>query len=255
MSSFFIYKSMRIDNPLDLQSYNNNIDLMLYDKKIVHADNRLNKPWKASIFPSSTNITTNPNNLTYITTVINEDIFKDVNSIHGFNFILLPKLNGNIIINDKRKFIKSIEIGDINDSIKRYVNIDKQVTTETDIKKIDKIHNTNNSEVPNNLAYDNFAHDINYNEFLPESIKNDNIILDKSNYIKNQPYNISNKFNTLNTINKDTLFTNSAYIIEVLKWAKEKGVKYIYCINEYRSNIINTQYVNSYVYYTIMGSY
>ena len=43
-------------------------------------------------------------------------------------------------------------------------------------------------------------------------------------------------------------------ILEVLKWGLQQGIKYIYCINEYRPFIINQSYTTPFVYYTIRGS-
>lgn len=43
------------------------------------------------------------------------------------------------------------------------------------------------------------------------------------------------------------------YIIQVLRWCKEKNIKYIYCITEHRPYIINQDYVTPYVYYTVKG--
>lgn len=233
---FFIYKDMNVILP---KTNNFNIDLLLDQKEIIQHDIN-NFAFYASIFPESKidNVVDKTYRRYNILTTIPDEIFND------FDFTLLNKENEVIIENNKRKFIKSKLIGDYEDSIKRYTNLNKPIGINKDAQKYLNLPRPKNNidrinVIENDLIYKN---EINITEFLPEQRNN---IFDDS---INHPHINQEK------LRKETFrFNGKDYIIEVLKWAKNKGIKYIYCIIEQRSYIINKSYVTPYIYYTIKG--
>lgn len=227
---------MNLIQPYDLKV--ESIDSLLYDKQIYLSNS--NKSWRATIFPKSTPIN---NNLQYdkdhIVTQIDDELFVD--------FVILKKLNETVYLenNTKRDFIKSKEIGDFTDSVKRYTQLDKPIDYNENAQQFLNIPQldytqTENLNIDNSLIYKSDVNTI----IKPKPQKNfysENI---KHPHINTQSQNVG-----------DSKYNNKAIIKQVLLWAKEKGIKYIYCINEYRPMVINNQYVSSYVYYTIKGSY
>jgi hypothetical protein len=227
---------MKIIQPFDLTK--TSIESLLNDKKILLAKD--NKSWSASIFPLSKKL----NNITtfdkdHIITQIDDKLFDD--------FLIADNVNQTIynITNTKRDYIKCIEIGDINDSIKRYTQLNVSVDYNTDAQKFLNIPNQDYSQNTNlNISNRNiYQSEI---DILMSKNKKNNIFDNNINHPHINQYNQSNNLTKNN---------NKSIIIQIFKWAKEKGIKYIYCINENRPNVINNQYVLPFVYYTIKGTY
>lgn len=225
---------MRIIQPFDLSKVS--IESLLHDKKILNAKG--NKSWLATIFPKSKQLNTIQTfDKDHIITQIDDELFA--------GFTILDKLNQTIYLENgtKRDFIKCVEIGDFNDSVKRYTYlnapVDYNINAQTflNIPKQDFSQNTN-LNINNSIVYKSEV-DILMSVNKPNNIFENNI---------NHPH--INQYTQENNITKNN---NKSIIEQIFKWAKEKGVKYIYCINEHRPNIINNQYVTPYVYYTIKG--
>lgn len=223
--------------PYDLDIYT--LDLLEYEKKIIKCDNK-NFSWTASIFPESTIKDTV--NLSYkkdrIITIIDDSIFTDM------GFVILPKEQSIIIDDNKRSFIKSRTIGDDKNSIKRYTNLNKPVSINKDTVDFLNLPNINQNQNKTSVIEDNLNFKIqeNLDDFLPRSrpgLFDDNI---------NHPH-----INATKIKNKTFKFNAKDYIFEVLKWSKNNGIKYIYCINEHRAFIQTKKYVAPYVYYTVKG--
>lgn len=228
---------MRIIQPFDFSKIT--LDYLIENKKIIPTSH--NKVWAASIFPKSKQLNILPfYDKNHIVTQISDDLFKD--------FIILNKSEETIYINrgNGRKHIKSIEIGDFNDSIKRYIQLDKPIDYNENAKlflnlpKYD-INLTNQLQIKKELT---FNPDVNINQFLRTT--------------KPDPFQaiIQHPFISIPKQNNIILKNNNKRILEeIFKWAKFKGIKYIYCINEYRPYCINTDWTTPYVYYTIKGAY
>lgn len=228
----------QIINPYDTSS-EDSIDLLLYEKKIIKKDNN-NFYWYASIFPKSTinNDSEHYYSRNRIVTKIDDSIFTDM------GFIILSKQEQVIVNNNKRSFIKCKTYGDYIDSVKRYTNINKPVNiveNAADFLNLPKLSNDIKfkSVIEENL---NFKMEDDMSDILPK--KKPDLFEDHINH----PH-----INKVKLQKKSFKFNSKDYIIEVLKWAKDKGVKYIYCINEHRPYIQNKNYVTPYVYYTIKG--
>jgi hypothetical protein len=209
--------------PYDL----NNIttDALLVDNNIISV-NDTNFAWYNTILPKS--FYQDKEFLNYskdrIVTLIDDSIFTD------FNITLLNEYNQTIIVNNKRKYIKSKEIGDYTNSIKRYTQLNKSISYNEDAQKF---LNLPKNEITQKAQL-NVMGDFNYGQQLKTS---------------EHPHITHQK-----KIPQEYKYNNKTYIVETLKWAVENDIKYIYSINEYRPYILNTSYVTPYIYYTITGS-
>ena len=225
-----------------IKPYNTDVytlDSLLYDKKIILKDNN-NFRWYASIFPSST---IKPEvNFLYrkdrIITTIDDSIFTDM------GFVILSKEKQVIIEDNKRLLIKCKTYGSYSDTIKRYTNLNKPTNVNEDSQSflnLPKLRvNINKTDVSQENLTFKMQEDL--SDFKPK-VKSD---LFEDNI--NHPF-----INKVKLQKKSFKFNSKDYIVEVLKWAKNKGIKYIYCINEHRPYIQNYNYVSPYVYYTIKG--
>ena len=213
---------------------------LLASKQILLAKN--NKAFYANIFPISTAIQQIAKYDKYrIVTQIEDSFFSD--------FIILPKQDC-IIINKlgNKKMIKSIEIGDYNDSVKRYTNLDKPIdyNKDNDAQKFNNItkydyEQLNNLNVEQKLVY-NAQTD--YSEFEP--YRKPDIYSDQINH----PH-----INSKKLTEQPFKHNDKTTLEQIFKWAKEKNILYIYCIIENRPYCVSNDYVTPYVYYTIKGAY
>lgn len=229
---------MRIIQPFDFSQVT--LDDVLASKQLLPVSG--NKIWMASIFSNLRDL----NNLSFIDkdrqiTQLDDTLFN--------GFTILNNINQDVYINNGkgRKYIKSIEIGDFNDSIKRYTQLDKPIDYNLNanvflnLPQIDFSLSHQLDVIPKDLIFkpeiniDNFSKRIKP-ELFEVSINHPHI-----NYPKSLP--IPFKHN------------NKALIESIFKWATTKGIKYIYCINEWRPYSVTTEYTTPYVYYTIKGSY
>jgi len=228
---------MRIIQPYDFTQVSK--QSLIDQKLILPVDG--NKVWHASLFPKSKEL----NILPYIDkdriiTQIDDELFQ--------NFIVLDKVNQNVYINNNtgRKYIKSIEIGDFNDSVKRYSQLDRPVDYNSDAKTFLNLPMYDFELVHELDTSVELIHrpDISIEEFIT---KQRPAIFDTPinhpHISQPAPSPLPFKYN------------NRAIIEEVFKWALDKGVKYIYCINEYRPYAVTTEWTTPYVYYTIKGSF
>lgn len=203
-----------IINPFDLSQ--TSIDLLLKYNNIIETTEE-NRCWKASIFPKSTITGSLLFDFKRQITKVDDNIFNGLTIVGKQNF----KFNTG-------KYVKCIEIGDYNDSIKRYIQLNKHV---------DYVRNNNLFVGPkqqNDLQFE--GHTFLY----PPSFT---IPLDEQSI----EYDV--------IIEEPPFYNNKQIIYSVVKWAIQKGIKYIYCINENRPYVINEQYLTNCVYYTVKGSY
>jgi len=214
-------------------------ELLLNEKKIILKDNN-NFSFYASIFPKSK--IDNSVDFLYkkdrIITLIDDSIFTEM------GFVLLDKENSIIIENNKRFYINSKTYGDYNDSVKRYTNLSKPVDINNNTQDFLNIPKPRQRQDKTDIKLDDltFKTDIDILNFGNTS--SPDLFEDNINHPHIQKYKLKNK---------PFKYNNKNYIIEVLKWAKDKGIKYIYCINESRPYIQNKNYVAPYIYYTIKG--
>lgn len=227
----------KVIKPYDINLYT--LESLLYDKKIILKDNT-NFSWYASIFPKST---IKPEvNFLYrkdrIITTIDDSIFTDL------GFVILSKEKQTIIEDNKRKLIKCESFGTPLDSIKRYTNLNKPININEDIHTFLNLPKLREDISKTNVIDENltFKMEEDLSDFLPKN--NNNIFEDNINH----PH-----INKVKLQQKSFKFNSKDYIIEILKWAKNRNIKYIYCINEHRPYIQNYNYVSPYVYYTIKG--
>lgn len=203
------------------------IPALLADKKILLAKNH--KMYKSVIFPESTEIQTiNKYDKENIITKIDDSFFSD--------FVILRKTEQVVFYenNTKRDYIKCIEIGDFNDSIKRYTNLDKPIDFNTDSQKFLNLPNV---------------------EFDPVVNQTKNIIFPGTSI--EAPTSNPGLFSNSLTVKNPVIakFNDKTTLLEIFKWAKSKGILFIYSIIENRPYVINNQYTTPYVYYTIKGQY
>lgn len=227
---------MKIIQPYDLTV--NSIEALLNDGKILLAKN--NKQWRATIFPKSTE-------LNIINNYDKDNIITQIDDILFDGFTIVKKINSTILLdNTKRDYIKCIEIGDFNDSVKRYIQLDKPIDYVIDAQSFINLPTTDNSLIEQLNVNVDLIHNPNINT-------NDLLIKKQSSIFEteiNHPHiNIEKP--------KPGIFKNNnkAIIEQIFRWAKDKGIKYIYSINEHRPYVISMSYVSSYIYYTITGSY
>jgi len=207
-----------------IQPFINNINTteLLADKKILLAKDNL--VYKSMIFPESTNIQSINNKNNFITKIDNS-FFDD--------FIILNKHDDYVYYdnNTKRDYIKSINIGDYNDSVKRYTNINKPIDYNLNSQSFLNLPNIENETVENSTIY-------NVNKISTSNISN----------------NIFDNYKIPQT-KKNIKYNDKTTLLEIFNWAKLKGIYFIYCIIEHRPYSINKMYTTPYVYYTIKGAY
>ncbi len=236
MTSFLIYNSMNIIQPYDLNIFT--VEGLLHDNKILSSKD--NKQWRATIFPKSTVLNVLP-------MYDSHNIITQIDDIIFDGFTILSKTEQTIYTdnNTKRDLIKCKEFGDFNDSVKRYIQIDNPIDIVSDAQIFANLPSTDYSMKDKLNVKIELIHkpDLNINEFTPR--RKPSMFPDVSTH----PH-ISNEKA------KDTVIKNNnkATIEQILRWAKDKGIKYIYSINEYRPYIISTDYVAPYVFYTIKGA-
>lgn len=190
------------------------INSLLYDKQITKVD-RENLPWSNFIIPKS-----NENkNITYnniFITPISDDFFKDFTIVNGIESI--------IIENNKRKIIKCKEFGDFENSVKRYDLLNIKLSASE--IKLDK-SNFNKEDNTESTTYDKKL----LNDINKKSLKNTSL-----------------------NITRQVQNNNPQLITQILLWAVEQNINYIYGIKEYRANAISDNYLLPYIYYTIIGA-
>lgn len=229
---------MRIIQPYDLSQVS--MQGLIDSKSILPASE--NKVWQATIFPASKTVNLLVgHDKDHIVTMIDDALFSD--------FVVLDKVNQNVLINNNtaRKYIKSVEIGDFNDSIKRYAQLDKPIDYNTDAQaflNIPQIDYTISNELNVSVDEMELIHQPADQTFAPKQKRD----VFASNV--NHPH-----INTPQALPRPFKNNNKAVIHEVFKWALAKGIKYIYCINEYRPHIISNDWATPYVYYTVRGSF
>lgn len=217
-----------------------NTEDLLASKKILLAKN--NKAFYANIFPISTQIQ-------QISTYDKYRIVTQIEDTFFLDFIILPKHD--CIVNTQqgtRKMIKSIEIGDFNDSVKRYVNIDKPIdyNKDNDAQAFNNIVNYDFDQLQNLNVQQNLVYNMqtNFDEFEP--YKKPDLYADQINH----PH-----INSKKLVQQPFKYNDKTTLEQIFKWAKEKNILYIYCIIENRPYCISNDYVTPYVYYTIKGAY
>ncbi len=227
---------MKIINPFDLSTVT--IEQLLAQKKILPSAG--NKVWHASIFPD-----TNP--IEALSKYDKDNIITKVPAEIFSEFTILMKPEEVVSVGPGKKWIKSIEYGTYDDSAKRFTMLEKPIDYNKNysaisflnLPKIDGIKANDVQIDPSNLFHNPGA------DLMPSSKKKIDFLnatdLFHHPHIQPQPNKGVNKLN------------NKAYIVAVLEWAKAKGIKYIYCINEWRPNIINDNYATNLVYYTVKG--
>lgn len=203
-----------IINPFDLSQ--TSIDLLLKYNNIIETTEE-NRCWKASIFPKSTITGSLLFDFKRQITKVDDNIFNGLTIVGKQNF----KFNNG-------KYVKCIEIGDYNDSIKRYIQLNKHVDYVRDNKPFV------GPKQPNNLVFNGttYLYPPTFNILQDEILSGYDVITEEPPF-----------------------YNNKQIIYSVVKWAIQKGIKYIYCINENRPYVINEQYLTNCVYYTVKGSY
>jgi hypothetical protein len=228
---------MKIIMPYDLK--NVTMQSLIEQKLILPADG--NKVWQATIFPKSKELSALPNiDKDRLITQLDDSLFA--------GFTVLDKANQNVLVrrNTGRRYIKSVEIGDFNDSVKRYVQLDKPIDYNLDAKT--------------------FLNIPMYDFSLPEQLDTSVIMIHRPGanaedfVVRKKPEMFETPINHPHVSRPKPSIrpfknNNKAIIERIFKWAAEKGVKYIYCINEYRPYSMTTDWTTPYVYYTIKGSY
>lgn len=228
---------MKIIQPYDFSVIT--LQELIDNKTIIPSEG--NRIWSASIFPTS-------KNLNLLSTIDKDHIVTQIDDTLFADFTVLDKVNQIVLVNNNtgKKYIKCIEIGDYNDSVKRYIQLDKPVDFNIDAGKFMNLPNIDHDLIHQLDVSTDLIHKpaINTEEFFnkhkPSMFET---------VIKHPHINIPNS-------NKIPFKNNNKVIIQqVFKWALDKGIKYIYCINEYRPYVIDSQWTTNYVYYTIKGSY
>lgn len=196
-------------------------------KEIIEVKN--NPTYRNTIFPKSTKIR-KPSNFykNRIITQIDDSFFN--------NFYVLDTMNQIIYTDDntKRHYIKSAEFGDIENSYKRYNNV--------------------NSPIDYNVDADKF---LNLNKYRKQVITEHNI---KSKVILNpdkQTEIFTNDINILpgriKSVDNFKRFNDRTTIEYVIKWARNEGIKYIYAIVENRPYVLSKEYTLPFTYFTVIG--
>ncbi len=228
-----------IINPFDLSQITE--QKLLADGLIVDASEY--KSWGSTLFPESMRDKTST--LSYdkdrIITYIDDAIYAD------YGMTVLEKLDDYVTINNGtgKLFVRSKVIGDYDNSVKRYKNLDKPVSYNKD-GDIQSFLNLP-AILPSELIEVSRATVFNPNSALLASRK-------KSMEEKLFGQDLIHRH--INTPKLTGVFKNNdkTTVKAVFDWAKQQGIKYIYSINERRPNVISDNYVLNVVYYTVTGS-
>ena len=228
---------MKVIQPYNLQEVT--MQSLIDQKLILPVDG--NKVWQASIFPKS-------KELSALVSIDKDRIITQIDDVLFSNFVILDKVNQNVFVKrgTGRRYIKSIEIGDFNDSVKRYAQLDKPIDYNLDARKFLNLplydfELTNQLNTSVEMIHRPGA---NIDDFIiPPKPQLFDTPIDHPHIPFPQPSPRPFKHN------------NKAIIEHVFKWALDKGVKYIYCINEYRPYSMTQEWTTPYVYYTIKGAY
>lgn len=226
---------MRILQPYDLSQIS--LESLIEQNKILPIEG--NKVWSCSIFPLSKTVSSLDNfDKDHQITLIDDELFA--------GYTVLNKINEVVLVNNGtgRKMIKTSEFGTFEDSVKRYNQLDKPIDYNEDAQKFMNLPVVDVSLASQlNVATD-LVHRPDGLEAFTRKPK-----LGIFDTIINHPH-------ITQPTSKKTPFKNNdkKIILEVLKWGLTKGIKYIYCINEYRPYLINHSYAAPFVYYTIKGS-
>ena len=211
----------------------------LLDQKLILPAVDL-KTWQASIFPLSeqSNIKVPTYNKDQKLTFIDDSFWSD----YGLTILshynqLTPYKNGD-------KYIKSIEIGDYSNSVKRYTVLDQAI----DYVKSDASAFLNVSRpLPKSLDVGNpnmfFKGDTSIEPIARLSVEE-----------RLFGTNISNPHVQIPRTGGNFKHNNKAIILAIFAWIQSQDIKYVYCINEYRPYVISKDYVLNSVYYTVKGS-
>jgi hypothetical protein len=211
---------MKIIQPYDLSQIR--LEDLIREKKVLPAQD--NRVWHASIFPESKDVEVlSKFDSKNVLTKIDDSLFSD--------FITLDKVEQLVSYRHGHKYIKCTEFGDYHDSIKRYTQLDKPVDYKQNVREF--------------VSFPGLESELNV---IPVNLIHTSEPLEARSIDFKHPH-ISQRPNT-----RPSKMNNRTVIEEVLKWAKEKGIKYIYCINEWRPHVISKQFASSFVYYTIKGS-
>lgn len=227
---------MQIIQPFDLSQIT--IEKLLEDKTILPSDG--NKVWHASIFPDTNPVEAlNQYDKNNIITKVPSELFS------GFTVLMKPE--DVIPVGNGKKWIKTKEYGSYDDSVKRFTLLDRPVDFNKENKaisflnlpKIDGIKE-NNVQIDPSLLFHSPGADL-----MPQSKKKTDFLntTDLFSHPHVQPLPNKGVFK----------INNKAYIMAVLEWARNKGIQYIYCINEWRPNVISDNYTTNLVYYTVKG--
>lgn len=199
------------------------------------------KVWQASIFPNTTEVEST-NSQRYekdrIITKIDPSFFD------GFHILtktdsLKPTKNGKI-------WIKTEEFGDYQNSVKRYTQLDRP---------IDWVKETASSFInlskPDNIEINDVI--LKPEEFVLQPSIIDSVPRKKKDFFQSEEH-FNHPFITPRPITGTFKINSLEYISQIFKWAKNQGIKSIYCINELRPFIISDNWTTNLVYYTIIGS-
>ena len=160
---------------------------------------------------------------------------------------VLQKLDDYVIVNDGagRLFVRSTVMGDYDDSVKRYQNLDKPVSynKDGDIRTFLNLPKALPAELTN---------DSTRTVFNPNS----SLLPARRQSMEEKLFGQDLVHKHINTPRLTGVFKNNdkTTISAVFDWARARGIKYIYSINERRPNVISDNYVLNLVYYTVTGS-
>ena len=225
-----------IIQPFDLSQVT--IQSLLDQNLILPADGL--KTWHASIFPLSeeANVMTPTYSKNHILTFIDDSFWSD------HNLTILSRYNQLVPYKNGNKYVKSTEIGDYSNSVKRYTVLDQAIDY---IKTEASIFLNIPKPLPKSLDVGNpnlfFTGDTVIQPIERVSVEESLFGL-----------NISNPHVQIPAINGSFKHNNKPIIESIFAWINAQGVKYVYCINEYRPYVISKDYVLNSVYYTVKGS-
>lgn len=218
-----------------IKPYTTDLDTLVSNGDILRLDG--NRAWFNTIFPASTPIqqlsTYDPSR---IITQVDDSIFD--------GFVIMQKPNDTVYLDPtKRDYIKTIEIGSFTDSVKRYTNLNKAIDYTREAQTFAKLPA---------IDFD-MVNKLNVKKDLQYEILN----------IQEQPKQVDPFTNPVNHphINAPVApkeafkYNDKTTLMEVIRWAKERGIVYIYAILEYRPFIMSNEFVTNCVYYTIRGQY
>lgn len=233
---------MRIVQPFDLSFYT--IEDLLKLNKIIDAKD--NNPWRASIFPQSmssnleqfTKLSYDKDN---IITFISDSLYEE------YGITILTKKEQMVSVNNGlgRKIIKCKEIGDYNNSVKRYTVLNKPLSYNKDNNAMHFLNLVRPLSVELDVIQPHLQFDPG-NIFIPST--------KRSPEEKLFGKDINHPHISIPKTKPTTKHNNKGIIGAIFEWINKQNIKYVYSINEWRPNIINDNYVTNLVYYTVTGS-